>query len=886
MPETGQRINDTQENDQKTINLRSERKRILVADELEQHPVFKTLKVSAAENNIGIMLDAIVDRYFEFSSDGNNNLQNQEYYVVSPTLIEMALAQTIYLINKTENGVVLDADGTQNERLSNEQKMMASSTEMKEYYRKLLDEGEKEKDTSAVLEALDESKKVSETLVLLSNMTTREEIKAYWESDEGQKVKKEVLSGKETKKDIITSRVGSNLEKAEDVEIMRLCKEIYFFSTSTKINQDTKINIMENLKQLEAYLGDRGAMLESDKVKGKVDIKKVLEHYVQYSKEYAKKENLKSIEGIGELGQKGRNWNNLSVEEKRDALEAMYTLYTQEGGKYREKAILAMSSIDGLTKVSKTGWASKDITIDEAGFIGIWNSVNEGKNITNMATLATLFTKNQRNAVYEHLYMLEQMVKAGTFEERTDEQAKNHNGTKKYNENSRNDSQSNIEKPKQEVVKNEQNVVEDEQEVTEKQETTKGKLLTKINRRLRENYRKAKMYKVSENVDNLFKGISVDDEEKFFLMITAYAALLNPKGRLNKQLTDLQEDSKIPPKVTKNIGELLQLRIIENVPPPDKMSEINEQISQSRYFERTGDQYIDTKVHNFINCYQILQQTDIKVTQKFMEEYMLKNPKLFGKVISPDENGVQKIDRGKLYGFMGQAGNKEKVEKMDNLAMKGIDGGTMISLFSEVAMHKRTPGYLLRGSIEAAKDALDAVSRRVSRIMYKPRGRKALPTGRGDTVKEDYNVSVIDTIGEEYLTNRSADAIRKGKEDIKLDIPEHNEPTPPVSEFDQRLKYELEDSRKDVIVPAKQAYEVELRKKFEEILSKEGLSKEDMSRMSTAKLGETVKQFGGEEVLKEAKEQYQELESKTVVTTQTKNGTNYGDDSEEQGMEI
>ena len=47
MPETRQRINDTQEDDQKAINLRNERKRILVADELEQHPVFKTLKISA-----------------------------------------------------------------------------------------------------------------------------------------------------------------------------------------------------------------------------------------------------------------------------------------------------------------------------------------------------------------------------------------------------------------------------------------------------------------------------------------------------------------------------------------------------------------------------------------------------------------------------------------------------------------------------------------------------------------------------------------------------------------------------------------------------------------------------------------------------------------------
>lgn len=879
MPETRQRINDTQEDDQKAINLRNERKRILVADELEQHPVFKTLKISAADNNISIMLDAIVDRYFEFSSDGENNLQNQEYYIVSPTLIEMALAQTIYLINKTENGLVLDANGTQNVKLSNEQKMMASSTEMKEHYRKLLDDGDK--DASEILKAFDESKKASDVLVFLSNISTREELKAYWESNEGKKVKEEILSGEETKNDIENSRVSSNLEKAEDVEIMRLCKEIYTLSTSQKINQVMKMDIIENLKQLEVYIEDRGAMLESDKFKGKVDIVKVLEHYVKYSKEYSTKENLKSIEGIGKLGQGGRNWDNLTVEEKKEALEAMYTLYTQEGGKYKEKALLAMSSIDGLTKVKKINWASKDIVIDEEGFLGMWNSVNNGKNVTTMKALALIFTKNQIKNVDEHLEMLDQMVEDQTFKERTDEQAKNHNGSEKYskNENSRNDSQSNVKKKSREA---------EGQDVIEEDETIKEKFLSKINKRLRENYRKAKMYKASENAHNLFKGISVEDDQKFNLMITAYASLLNPNARIKRQLLELEEDSKIPNNVVKNMKELLRINISENVPPTDKMEEINEQISQARYFEKVGDQYISTKIHNFIDGYETLQQTDIKVTKKFMEEYMLKNPKLFGKIISPDENGIQKIDENKLYGFMGQlAGNKEKVSEMDSLAMKGVDGNAMISLFAEVAMHKRTPGYLLRGTIEAAKDAFGVVSNRIGRILFKPRGVKTLPEGIDNavTLEKKYKQADIDIISEEYLTNQSADARAKGKKDIELDIPESDETTSHISEFDQRLKYELGDGGR-AVNPAKQAYETELREKLEGILLKEGLSQEEMARMSTAKLGETVKRFGGKEVLLDAKKQYEEIGNKTAVNLQTKNDTNYGDDTEEQGMEI
>ena len=879
MPETRQRINDTQEDDQKAINLRNERKRILVADELEQHPVFKTLKISATDNNISIMLDAIVDRYFEFSSDSNNNLQNQEYYVVSPTLIEMALAQTIYLINKTENGLVLDANGTQNVKLSNEQKMMASSTEMKEHYRKLLDDGDK--DTSEILKAFDESKKASDVLVVLSNMATKEELRAYWESNEGKKVKEEVLSGEETKNDIGNSRVSSNLEKAEDVEIMQLCKEIYALSTAKKINPTMRMSIIENLNQLEAYVGNRGAMLESDKYPGRVDITKVLEHYVKYSKEYSTKENLKSIKGIGKLGQKDRNWDNLTVEEKRDALEAMYTLYTEEGGKYREKAILAMSSIDGLTKIQKINWATREVTIDEKGFLGMWNSVNDGKNVTSMRALALIFTENQRRTVDDHIDMLEQMIKDQTFKERTDEQAKNHDGSEKYseNENSRNDSQSN--------VRDESRVAE-EQGIIGEDEKSKEKLLSKINRRLRANYRKAKMYTVSDKVDNLFKGISVDDEQKFNLMITAYAALLNPTARMKKQLSELEDDPKIPKNVLKNMKELLQTQIIDNVPPVDKMAEINEQINQARYFEKIGDQYISTKVHNFVDGYQALQQADIKATKRFMEECMLKDSRLFGKIISPDENGIQKIDENKLYGFMGQlAGNKEKVAEMNSLAMKGIDGNAMISLFSEVAMHKRTPGYLLRGTIEATKDAFSAVSNRVNRFLFKPRGKKALPEGIDNavTLEKKYNQADIDIISKEYFTNQSADERAKGKKDIELDIPEPDEPTFPISEFDQRLKYELGDGGK-AVNPAKQAYEAELRAKLEGILLKEGLSQKEMDRMSTAKLGETVKQFGGEEVLLDAKKQYEEIGKKTVVNLPTKNDTNYGDDTEEQGMEI
>ena len=267
---------------------------------------------------------------------------------------------------------------------------------------------------------------------------------------------------------------------------------------------------------------------------------------------------------------------------------------------------------------------------------------------------------------------------------------------------------------------------------------------------------------------------------------------------------------------------------------------------------------------------------------------MLKDSRLFGKIISPDENGIQKIDENKLYGFMGQlAGNKEKVAEMNSLAMKGVDGNAMISLFSEVAMHKRTPGYLLRGTIEATKDAFSAVSNRVNRFLFKPRGKKALPEGIDNavTLEKKYNQADIDIISKEYFTNQSADARAKGKKDIELDIPEPDEPTFPISEFDQRLKYELGDGGK-AVNPAKQAYEAELRAKLEGILLKEGLSQKEMDRMSTAKLGETVKQFGGEEVLLDAKKQYEEIGKKTVVNLPTKNDTNYGDDTEEQGMEI
>lgn len=873
MPESGQRINDTQENDQRKLNLRNERKRILVADELEQHPVFKTLKVSAADNNINIMLDAIVDKYFEFSSDSNNNLQNQEYYVVSPTLIEMALAQTIYLINKTENGVVLDADGTQNEILSLEQKMMASSTEMKEYYRKLLDEGEK--DVSDIFQALDEPKKASEVLSKLSMFSTKEEMMYYLNSAEGKREQEEVLAGKKSDDNISKLRQDSNLETADNVEAMALAQNVYEIVTRKNITSADKAELKEALIRLEAFGGNIGKMIASDRVPGKVDLEKVLKMRVEYARAYTTKENLKILQSYGKLHQIGKNWDRLPIDAKQDVLDAAYALYIQEGGEHKDEALLALSSL-GLTDIDN----NRNVVLDEQAFLGFRNSLHRGRPAKNIQKVKEEIAKNQNEMVEKQISSLEQERINGTLITRSNESLKNFNGKSEL--------QSNIDailELQEQLEKNNTLEIDDDIKPYEN-ETKKETFIEKIEKR-------AKRTIASEKADNLFNGIRIEEDEKFLLMSMAYTLLSNPNQKIKKQLDELKKDKSIPESVKKQLEDLIEPIDIEKTKSPEEMKEISKKVSEIQSFGNISSDSVAQKIQSFTSAYEILQGTDIKKTKEFMEEYMLKNPTVFGKIMEPNEKGVIGINSQRMGGFISNI-KTASADRLSEFAQIGVDSNMVMELFSEVAMHKKTPAYMIKGGMEIAKDsakflATRALTSKAGKIAFGKIGNilnvlkpKALPEG---TRSNGLDKSVIDSISEEYLTNDSVTAVEKRKDD-KI-IQEQDKPTEPVSEFDERYavtlnKIEIPDS----VLQQKQMYQTQLREEWEGMLQEKGLPKEEMKRMSLSALKDNVEKWCGEEVIQDAKARYQELGSKAVENTQTKNETYYRDDSEDQEMEI
>ena len=115
--------NESSELEKKELN-----KRALLEQEILKHPLFLNMQKATRNAHMNIMVEAIVDRYFDLTSE-HNILQNQEFYQVNMDTIQMALHQTAYLISVEENGIVLEENGELDQKASLHQQEVAAYSE-------------------------------------------------------------------------------------------------------------------------------------------------------------------------------------------------------------------------------------------------------------------------------------------------------------------------------------------------------------------------------------------------------------------------------------------------------------------------------------------------------------------------------------------------------------------------------------------------------------------------------------------------------------------------------------------------------------------------------------------------------------------------------------
>lgn len=503
--------------EEEKVRVDEAEKRYQVARELEEHPVFKSLKIATANTDVSIMLDAIVDRYFEFVGGSNDTLAE---FNVDSALIQMALDQTIYLISMDENGVVLAENGTIDEEATRAQQeakrvdhLSVSTTELTyeqkmEAFRKALDEGPSNKEQDIRENMNPNVRKLYDDL---QRMNERD-LAMFFETDAGKQQLKDALDNKETDKNISNNRKKSNLVDKEDVMVNALQARFYQLSTLKKgeITSEVKQEMLDCLKELQKY--SKGAAKKLvDPETGKIKASKVLEDYTEYVNSYSEKENESVLKRYGATQiNKVYKVKELDPKSKREVLEAALSLYMQKGETGKEKAIIVFGSLgllkDVVQKDFETGKPIVAKTLDMEVFRNVYNSTRNGSNMSFENIVKFVQHKNSKMAA-EHTEMLIEQIQNNKFTARTQESLDN--------ENSRNSNDSNIDiKPE----------LEEDKEQPEKPKKTVKDLFKLINTRLRANYRKTKFYRTDRNLDELFDD-EVTAEERKEIIISAYKRL-------------------------------------------------------------------------------------------------------------------------------------------------------------------------------------------------------------------------------------------------------------------------------------------------------------------------------------------------------------------------
>lgn len=393
--------NESSELEKKELN-----KRALLEQEILKHPLFLNMQKATRNAHMNIMVEAIVDRYFDLTSE-HNILQNQEFYKVNMDTIQMALHQTAYLISVEENGIVLEENGELDQKASLHQqevaaysealKMELRDEERKDIYEKLII-GMDEKDKRLAEDYLNSFSflEFSQSHELLLNALLQNE-SCPLSQEEWKQVSKKVVENTE---------LNESQEQLEDELFIENEKD--FITISNALKYTSMLNSkVKDFSRMGTFINEIKANDEKnrfiDEETGEFSAAKVEEFGLRYYANFTKRNSFKELKDFCE---RNEDFDSMDAKSQKTILTAIYSLYKMPSCHERDAAIVAMGRISP-NSIDKRG------IINEEKFLNLYNATEKGtKTFEEMETAIT--KKNYANLLSFARGMREQ-IRAGEF---------------------------------------------------------------------------------------------------------------------------------------------------------------------------------------------------------------------------------------------------------------------------------------------------------------------------------------------------------------------------------------------------------------------------------------------------------------------------------------
>lgn len=407
-----------QELDAQSIEAKQINKMLLVEETVKKHPMFIAMQNATKGKNTNFMLKAVVENYFELTSE-NNILANREFYTVNDSIIYSALHGMAYLISAEENGIVLDENGEYDSKASAEQQRQAVysralkneidaelQNETVEYYKEILKSNDNTSKDSLnfpfdmVGSSFYREQSMEKTHIALDYLYNQNSI--YKLSNDENKsaldnmLKDIVNSTQETKRNLL---IGT---KAEFNILFNAMLYTYVLSSN---NPD--FNKMAGYLEEIAKNDKKGQFIDPET--GSVDSTKVVATATKFHDAYRQKSNFEILQ---KFQKDKRTFEELKLGEQNKVLSSIWSLYKQPPSPERDYALGVMMQVSGPS--IKKG-DNQEYIIDEHRFLNLYNATI-GKPI-DIKKMNEKIEKKDLSHTNAYLRKMRQKIRDGTFQE-------------------------------------------------------------------------------------------------------------------------------------------------------------------------------------------------------------------------------------------------------------------------------------------------------------------------------------------------------------------------------------------------------------------------------------------------------------------------------------
>lgn len=407
-----------QELDAQSIEAKQINKMLLVEETVKKHPMFIAMQNATKGKNTNFMLKAVVENYFELTSE-NNILANREFYTVNDSIIYSALHGMAYLISAEENGIVLDENGEYDREASAEQQRQAV------YSRALKNEIDAELQNGTVeyykeiLKSNDNTSKDSLNLPfdMVGSSFYREQAMAKTHMSLDYLFNQNFLielSNDEKKsavdnmfKDAATSRQETkrNLFIGSKAEFNVLLNAMLY--TSALNNVQPPVDKMAGYLEEIAKNDKKGQFINPET--GRIDSVNVVSAATMFHDAYRQKSNFKILQKF----QNGKKtFEELKPDEQKQMLTSIWSLYRQPPSPERDCALGVMMQISAPS-IQKG--PNRDYIIDENRFLNLYNATI-GKPIS-FEQMNRNIDRADLRLTTNFLQKIKKKIRDGTFQE-------------------------------------------------------------------------------------------------------------------------------------------------------------------------------------------------------------------------------------------------------------------------------------------------------------------------------------------------------------------------------------------------------------------------------------------------------------------------------------